>query len=467
MAVPFAMRWEVSSLRSHHGSFVEAARVKPLAEAVPGEWWVERLVPDLKPAHVARVQRRWWLAARVGSLAWPQLIDAGDESGQPWAVVQPPGRRSDGTFPFADSQLALRGARGLALGVAEVEQLLAAHGTSPHLSIRPSLLACDDAGRLRFHLAALDAEPDQGFPTTPATWMWTAEELLGVPQTARSNVFALGWLLSLLLTGRSPYGPVAAGASEKTAKETLRKLVLGNSFSFGLPPLLKPVEPILKRALAWPPAQRFPDSQAFADALETLAPGTPQRRTPGAPPPIPAPMFEPRFEQLPAALETRLAQSSDDSPLWPELGQLLADVHSPRAKLMRGDESVIPELAPTLAGERFTMSWKQGYVRTLTVDPEARVENSELRVWELVGLLQHPSLRFLTDLTLTGPLDHARPWLEALQRSSPLALKRVTVHAVPANDPIAVDIAFRFPRWTWTWGGATPAPGFFSRWFGR
>lgn len=64
------MRWEVSSLRSNHGSFVEAAKVKSLQrELGDGDWWVERPVADLKPTHLARVQRRWWLASQLTSLA--------------------------------------------------------------------------------------------------------------------------------------------------------------------------------------------------------------------------------------------------------------------------------------------------------------------------------------------------------------------------------------------------------------
>ena len=99
MAMPFAMRWEVSSLRSNHGSFVEAAKVKPLQDQGSGDYWVERPVLDLKPAHLARVQRRWWLASQLTSPAWPALIDAGEDGGSPWAVIESPGRRTTARFP--------------------------------------------------------------------------------------------------------------------------------------------------------------------------------------------------------------------------------------------------------------------------------------------------------------------------------------------------------------------------------
>lgn len=468
MAVPFAMRWEVSSLRSDHGSFVEAAKVKPLQSQSAGEWWVERPVADLKPAHLARVKRRWWLASQLTSLAWPALIDAGDEGDSPWAVVESPGRRTDGTFPFADPQLALKAMRGLALGVAEAETLLAHHCTSPHLSVRPAMLGCDDQGRLRFHLAALDPEPDFGFPSTPTTWMWTAEELFGQPETARSNVFSLGWLLALMLTGRTPYGQYPAGSSEKTARDALRPLVAAGKVTLALPEALKPVELVLRRALAFPPGQRFPHAAAFAEALAPMAPGSPKARAPEElRVKVEVPPLDPRFELIPPALEARLLHATDDSPAWGDLAHALDVGHSPRAKLIRGDESARGELTPALEGEKLTLTWRHGYVHALTVEPARRAPEGEARVLELTALLQHPSLHFVGELTLAGPLAHAKLWLEVLRRFAPPALRRVTVAAIPASDPVAVDLAFRFPRWTWAWGQASSGSGLLRKLFGR
>jgi hypothetical protein len=466
MVRPFAMRWEVSSLRSNHGSFVEAAKVKPLQGQGEGDWWVERPVPDLKPAHLARVQRRWWLASQLTSLAWPALIDAGEDGGLPWAVIESPGGRTDGTFPFPDPQLALKAARGLALAVAEAEVVLTKHHSSPHLSVRASMLARDGAGRLRLHLAALDPEPDFGFPLTPATWMWTAEELFGQPETARSNVFALGWMLSLMLTGRSPYGVSAEGHSEKAAKDALRPLVAAGKLSLALPEALKAVEPLLRRALSANAAQRYANAGAFAEALAALAPGTPTVRTEAKRLEVPVPPLDPRFEVIGPALDAKLLHATDDSLTWGDLARELDVVHSPRARLLRGDESVRPELTPTLAGEKLTLTWRHGYVRSMTAEPVPKSPEGEARILELTALLQHPSLHFLNELTLAGPLSHAKLWLEVLQRFAPQALRRVTTNTIAASDPIAVDIAFRFPRFTWAWGQAQPV-GLFKKLFGR
>ncbi|MDP2275345.1 MAG: hypothetical protein Q8N23_29565 [Archangium sp.] len=468
MATPFALRWEVSSLRSNHGSFVEAAKVKPLLDQSTSDCWVERPVVDLQPAHLARVQRRWWLASQLTSPAWPALIDHGDEGGAPWAVIESPGGRLDGTFPFPEPQLALKAARGLALGVAEAEALLSKYCTSSHLGLRASVLARDASGRLRLHLAALDPEPDLGFPLTPSTWMWTAEALFGQPETPRSNVFALGWMLCLMLTGRSPYGATAEGHSEKAAKDALRPLVAGGKLVLGLPDSLKAVEPVLRRALSPSAAQRYANAAAFAEALAPMAPGTVQPRTLDEKlPKLRVPPLDPRFEVISPVLEARLLNATDDSSTWGELARELDVVQSPRAKLIRGELSGQAALTPALAGEKLTMTWRHGYVRALSVEPAAKsFETSEARILELTALLQHPSLHFLNDLTLAGPLAHAKVWLSVLQRFAPPALRRVMTESIAASDPFAVDIAFRFPRWTWVWGQPAPV-GIFEKWFGR
>lgn len=467
MAIPFVSKWEVSSLRWNHGSFVEAAKVRPLQPMAVGDFWVERPVADLKPAHLARLQRRWWLASQLASPAWPVVVDAGDDGGSPWAVIESPGRRMDGTYPFTDPQLALAAVRGLALAVAEAEAVLAAHQTSPHLSIRASSLGRDEAGRLRFHLATLDPEVDAGIPATPNTWMWTAEELLGQPESARSNVFALGWLAALMLTGRSPWGPAAEGQTERQRRETLKPLIAQGKFVLLLPAAAKALEPVLKKACAANPSQRFPTSAAFAEALAAFAPGAPPTRPP-SPVQLPVPPLDPRFECLATARETKLLSANDDSPLWAELTAELDRVHSPRAKWMRGDESAKAAVTPTLTGEKLELTWRHGYVRALTAQPgPEKVADGEARVLELCALLQHPSLRFMNDLTLAGSLAHARLWLEALQRAAPPGLKRVTTTSIAASDPFAVDIAFRFPKWTWVWGQVSSSSSFLRRLFGK
>ncbi|MBL8914051.1 MAG: hypothetical protein JNM17_25325 [Archangium sp.] len=468
MATPFAAKWEVSSLRWNHGSFVEAAKVKPLQDQRPGDWWVERPVAGLKQQHLERIRRRWWLASQLSSPAWPALLDAG-EDGDEWVVIESPGRRMDGTFPFSNPQSALNAMRGLALGVSEAESLLLGACTSPHLSIRAANLGTDENGRLHFHLAALDAECDAGFPSTPAMWMWSPEELFGQPETARTNVFMLAWLGTLMLTGRSPWGSPGDGHTENQRREALKPLIAQGKLQLQLPEAAKAVEPILRRALSFHAPQRYANAFALADALSAVAPGNPTPRPP-CDVRLELPKMDPRFETLTPHLESRLLNATDESVTWSELAQLLDVTQSPRAKLLRGDESVKAELTPAIAGEKLTMTWRKGYVRAMTVEPAVGgnkvTTTGEARLLELTALLQHPSFRFLSELTLAGPLPHARVWLEVLQRFAPVGLKRVTTNSVAATDQIATDISFRFPKWTWVWGTATSG-GFFKKLFGK
>jgi fumarate reductase subunit C len=103
----------------------------------------------------------------------------------------------------------------------------------------------------------------------------------------------------------------------------------------------------------------------------------------------------------------------------------------------------------------------------MTVQPgPEKVAEGEARVVELTAFLQHPSFRFLNELHLAGPLAHAKCWLEVLPRYAPPGLKRITTAAITATDAVAVDLAFRFPRWTWVWGTASSSSSFLRRLFG-
>jgi hypothetical protein len=275
-------------------------------------------------------------------------------------------------------------------------------------------------------------------------------------------------LLTLMLTGRSPYGVTTEGQSESQRREALRPLVAQGKLSLALPESLKAVEPVLRRALSFNPAQRFANAAAFAEALAALAPGTPQPRTPGTVT-LAVPALDPRYEALPPQLEGRLLTANDDSVTWGELATELDLSHSPRAKLLRGDTSGQAELTPQLDGERLELTWRHGYVRAMTVQPAngSRVVDVEARAWELTALLQHPSLRFLNELVLAGPLPHAQVWLAALRRYGPPALRRITTASISSTDALAVDIGMRFPRWTWVWSTPTVSgSGLFKRLFG-
>jgi len=481
MAVPFSARWEMTSHVWSQGSFVEAGRVRPLGVVdVPGELWVERALPVLTASQKARVLRRWYLASRPTSTRWPQLVDIGEESGRPWAVVEAPGQRPEGTFPNIDQ--GLEEVRAIALAMAEAEAVLGDTFVRPGLAVRPSVLGRSPTGRLMLQLAALDAEPDEGF-ATPAEWrLFTPEELLGHPATARSNVFTLGWLLCLVLTGRGPYevGPSSDGAPLKS-REALQPLIFGGKLrTLGFPDGVKSAEVVARRALSPMPSARYPSSAAFAEALEELAPMTVEARPASKKVSVPGPLWSVADEHLPASLEASLMRRLDAPGEWLGLADALSDAQgqqSQRAALIRAHHTVdspgtspmakrsarevvetllkVPGLTPELGSERLGLGWQLGYVRLLAARPSGELPVvAEDHIVALMRLLQHPSLRFVQLVSLNGPLSHAHRWVEALQRQPPPALKRVHITSVPQTDAYAIDLAYRVPRWIWTWGKA-------------
>jgi hypothetical protein len=261
-----------------------------------------------------------------------------------------------------------------------------------------------------------------------------------MPASARTNVFVLGWLAALVVTGEWPYAARLSDAAggEKAARELLAPLVLGGKVQVTLPEALKGVEPILKRALSPAPSSRFADSAAFADALQpfTLA-ARPQREPSPARVSIPQPPFDVADEALPHALEAKLLAGMDASKAWALLAEALDEVKSARAKLIRAQlllsEDVAPEVraraaederavlpmpgvTPTSALEALAFEWKWGYVRTLEVTPvggkDVGPAEQEVRTQAAVGLLQHPSLRFVQEVRLWGKPGHAKAWLE-------------------------------------------------------
>ncbi len=484
------MRWEVSSFLWNHGSFVEAAKVKPLnREAESGDWWVERLHPDLKPALRDRVLRRWFLASQLSSPAWPMVIDAGDDGDRPWVVVEASGHRADGTFPFADPLHALREVRAVAEAMAQAEALVGDACTRPALAVRPALLSRTPTGRLMLQLAALDQVVDEGFPASSALALFTPEELLGHPATARTNAFVLGWVLCLALTGRSPYD-TPVGLDGQALREALTPLVLaGRVRALNVPEAFRSAEVLIRRALAPLPGARPTSAAAFAEALSTIAPSiTPRPRRP-----LPVSVTEPpgdvAEEWLPVKVEQPLLQRPDDRDAWLSLAQTLEEARpaSIRSALIRAQAALeadvdgerrvraerevqralsSPGIVPLCPGERLELGWRSGYVRTLAAAPEPGTDGGEAKVTALVGVLQHASLRFVRDLTLRGTKAHAQAWVEALSRQPVPALRSVTVEQVAETDPWAVEVAYRVPRFTWRWL-RKPAPGLFRRLFSR
>jgi hypothetical protein len=193
---------------------------------------------------------------------------------------------------------------------------------------------------------------------------------------------------------------------------------------------------------------------------------------------IPPPGVDVADECPPARVEAKRLAGLDDASSWAALAEMLDEVKSPRARLVRaqlrlaGDSSpevrahamedalavqALPGVTPTSDAEVLHCEWKWGCVRVLEVTSTAAKDLSPAEQEALTraaqGLLCHPSLRFLQELQLSGRPGHTRAWVEALHRGAPPALERVVSSAFGPGDRYAIETAFRFPKWTFRWTG--------------
>ena len=169
-----------------------------------------------------------------------------------------------------------------------------------HRDVKPPniLLTHPERGRRRIVLAdfgiARDAAETTGLTETNMTVgtvnYASPEQLMGAALDGRADQYGLAATAYHLLTGTPMYG------SSNPA------VVIGQHLNAPPPRLgdvrlaLAPLDPVLARALAKNPADRFRTCTEFAGALRQAAEGPPPRR-PAPPPPAPAPSPPPPLER--------------------------------------------------------------------------------------------------------------------------------------------------------------------------
>src|SRR3954453_9976488 len=144
-----------------------------------------------------------------------------------------------------------------------------------HRDIKPANLLFDEHGIVRvadFGLARALAEASW---TEPAGAVFgtaryaSPEQALGIQLDARSDLYSLALVLVESVTDRVPFA----------ADTTLGTLTARTQRSLTAPETLGPLAPVVERAGALDPAQRYPDAgtmrQALADAGESLPPPAP------------------------------------------------------------------------------------------------------------------------------------------------------------------------------------------------
>ncbi len=192
------------------------------------------------------------LLARLSHPNIARLLDAGvTEAGQPYLVLDyVDGTRID-TFAAAQ-QLDLRARLGLLLQVADAVAHAHAHLVL-HRDLKPSNVLVDAEGRVKLldfgigswlsHEGVEAQGGSRGFTPEFAA----PEQVAGGEITTAADVYALGGLTHVLLTGRRPDQPAADGHVAR--------------------PLARDLDLIVARAMAPDPAARYPSVAALADDL--------------------------------------------------------------------------------------------------------------------------------------------------------------------------------------------------------
>jgi serine/threonine-protein kinase len=140
-----------------------------------------------------------------------------------------------------------------------------------HRDIKPANLIVADDGRLKI--------TDFGIARTESSQVTRANAVVGSPgyiapeqytgdaQDRRVDVFSAGVLLYQLLTGTLPFSGSDESIMYQIVYEQHQPLVVRGSDS-----ALAAFEPIVARALAKEPSQRFASARAFLEALQALSP---------------------------------------------------------------------------------------------------------------------------------------------------------------------------------------------------
>ena len=154
-----------------------------------------------------------------------------------------------------------------------------------HRDVKPAnvmILRSGEPKILDFGIARVDA----GHLTSPGELFGTPlymspEQAQGKPADARSDLFSLGTIAYVLLTGESPFaGPSVPAILARVAHRSARP---PSGCASGLP---RDVDDVLARAMAKSPGDRYPTGKMLAEDVEDILAGRPPRHREGW---VPAP----------------------------------------------------------------------------------------------------------------------------------------------------------------------------------
>ena len=248
----------------HRGDMAAIWRVSQQGAALPLVMKMPNLAEGEDPAAIVSFEMEQLIMPRLSGVHVPQFVAAGDFRAQPYIVMERiPGstllpRVGDLPLPYAD-------AVAIALKIAQaLDDLHRQHVI--HLDIKPSNVMfrpSSEAVLLDFGLSHHDHLPDLmqeefrvPFGTAPYI---SPEQLLGIRDDPRSDLFATGVLLYFFSTGVRPFGE-----SERLAgmrRRLWRDPVPPRRLRPDYPPWL---QEIVLRCLEIEPAWRYPTAAQLA-----------------------------------------------------------------------------------------------------------------------------------------------------------------------------------------------------------
>jgi hypothetical protein len=216
---------------------------------------------------------RFYREAQAGILQHPNIVivyDLGDEEGMPFIVME-----------FVDGDpldRIISSGRQLHLvdKLSIIEQVCAALGYAHqrgvvHRDIKPANVIVQPDGHAKivdFGIARVQSSKESGLTRTGnviGTVHYIApERLKGQPFDGRSDIFAAGVMLYLLLTGQLPFTGEDMTVLQKLVNEPAPPL---KTYLSNYP---SPLDGILDRAMAKDPAQRYSTAEEFAADLRAL-----------------------------------------------------------------------------------------------------------------------------------------------------------------------------------------------------
>lgn len=226
------------------------------------------------PAAQATLLERFRNEARaVGRLSHPNIVaiyDLGQDAHQSFIVMEYVEGRDLAKILETTPNLPVPESMRLMWSL--LEALTAAHGQGVwHRDIKPANLIVSESGQLKvtdFGIARIEsAALTQVAMTIGTPGFMAPEQYLGEKIDHRVDLFAAGVLLYRLLTGQMPFAGTPEALMYATVHTPQPPLA-----RFLAPELAGQFEPIVQRALAKSPEQRFASAAEFAQALRSSSP---------------------------------------------------------------------------------------------------------------------------------------------------------------------------------------------------